>query len=95
MNRPVGPINPEEVKEFQESYFLHIDGKVGNETWGRVRVLEDQNLELVGDIERRIAELRVQKTLVDKLKTQGWRVQFPIGLIVGGLVVYLAGEYLF
>ena len=90
--RKIGKLKIPEVKAFQKRRGITVDGIPGNQTMGEVLALE----ELVDDQKTEITELKDEneelRSEADEWENKfhsvpnGWKVQFPIGLIVGGVV---------
>lgn len=79
-----------EVKGFQERRGITVDGIPGHQTMGEVLAIETEN----AGLKETVKKLK-NAPIDDPDDEEGYRIPGPVWFIVGGLVVYLAGEYLF
>ena len=79
MKRKPGKLKVTELRDFQKRNNLKVDGIFGHQTMGMVLDLEIK------------ATTYPSNPIIKQDSRKGWEQQFPIGIVVGGLIVYFAG----
>lgn len=88
--RKIGKLKVKELSDFQYRRGAMMDGKFGNQTMGEVLAIETEN----AGLKETVKKLK-NAPIDDPDNEEGYHIPGPVWFIVGGLVVYLAGEFLF